>query len=194
MIRRMSNEIEPGSAGAADLGAVTRRNWLLAGVAAAAAIAGGGLAWRKYALDDVTDEAVNRLWQTGFDTVAGEVLAMASFKGRPLLLNFWATWCPPCVEEFPLLDAFYRENSSNGWQVLGLAVDKAASVQDFLLKTPVSFPVALSGMEGAALSKALGNTAGGLPFTIVFGGDGVVRYRKMGKVSPRELQDWRATA
>ena len=107
------------------------------------------------------------------------------------MINFWATWCPPCIEEFPLLDAFYRENSLNGWQVLGLAIDKPSAVVDFLARHPVRFPVAMAGLEGMALSKALGNDHGSLPFSVALGADGTVRNRKIGKVSSQDLTLWR---
>lgn len=170
---------------------LARRRWLFAAVAAAAALSGAGWAWWKYSLGALDQGGDARLWQASFDTPSGGVLAMASFKGRPLLLNFWATWCPPCVEEFPLLDVFYKENAANGWQVLGLAIDKPDAVRNFLAKSPVSFPTALAGLEGAELGKALGNVGGGLPFTIVLASDGSVRHRKMGKLSPQDLQAWR---
>jgi len=168
-----------------------RRRWLYAAVAAAAGLGGAGLAWWKFTPQSVDDGAVAALWQLSFDTPTGERLALRSLQGRPLLINFWATWCPPCIEELPLLDAFYKENSSKGWQVLGLAVDKVGPVRDFLVKQPLAFPVALAGMEGVGLSKSLGNVSSGLPFSVVLGSDGEVKNRKLGKVTPVDLARWR---
>lgn len=169
----------------------SRRRWLYAAVAAAAGLGGAGLAWWKFSPRPVEDKAAVALWSLSFDTPAGDRLMMPSLQGRPLLINFWATWCPPCIEELPLLDAFYKENASKGWQVLGLAVDKIAPVRDFLAKQPLTFPVALAGMEGVSLSKSLGNVSGGLPFSVVLGADGMIRNRKIGKVSPSDLALWR---
>jgi thiol-disulfide isomerase/thioredoxin len=125
-----------------------------------------------------------------FDTLEQTPLVMQSFKGRPLVLNFWATWCPPCVEELPLLDAFYRQNSTKGWNVIGLAVDQADAVRTFLRKAPLQFPVALAGLSGTSLSKSLGNLTGALPFTVVFDADGAVAHRKMGLVTTDDLAKW----
>ena len=132
-----------------------------------------------------------QLWGLEFDTPAGTRLAMQGLRGRPLLINFWATWCPPCVEELPLLDAFFRENADKGWQVLGIAVDKLVPVQSFLGRQPLAFPVVLAGMEGLNLSKNLGNQAGGLPFSVLFGADGSILHRKIGKLSEQDLKLWR---
>src|SRR5689334_8076416 len=85
-----------------------RRSLLVGGVAAAAAIAGAGVALWKWSPDKATKSELAAMWAMSFDTPAGAQLAMQSLRGRPLLVNFWATWCPPCVEEMPLLDAFYR--------------------------------------------------------------------------------------
>jgi thiol-disulfide isomerase/thioredoxin len=139
---------------------------------------------------DTAQTAVDAFWQASFDSPKGGSVKMQAFKGKPLLLNFWATWCPPCVEELPLIDAFYRQNAGKKWQVMGLAVDQLKAVNDFLSKAPVSFPVALAGMPGIALSKSLGNLGGGLPFTVVLGSSGGVLHRKMGRITPDDLKVW----
>ena len=177
-----------------------RRRWLLAGTALVAGLAGAGLAWRNSRtaslgaidIEGKTQAATSleQFWALQFDTPAGQPLAMASLRGKLLLLNFWATWCPPCVEELPLIDRFYQENSKNGWQVLGLAVDQPGPVNVFLGKTPVRFPVALAGLAGVGLSKSLGNLSGGLPFSVVLGADGMVLHRKIGRVTPDDLHAW----
>jgi thiol-disulfide isomerase/thioredoxin len=170
---------------------IGRRRMIYAAVAAAAGLAGAGLAWWRFMPARMEEAVLPALWELEFDTPSAGKLSMASLRGRPLLVNFWASWCPPCVEEMPLLDAFYQENSSKGWQVLGLAVDKPGAVIEFLGRHPISFPVALAGMEGAGLSKSLGNLSGGLPFTVVLGADGTVQKRKIGKVSSQDLAAWR---
>ena len=166
-----------------------QRRWVLGGVAGAAALSGAGLAWWKGAANDGT-ALPEGFWQLKFDTPEGRSLGMASLQGQTLLLNFWATWCPPCIEELPLIDGFFQENSKKGWQVLGLAVDQRAAVNGFLAKAPVRFPIALAGMSGVALSQSLGNLGGGLPFTVVLGKDGSVLHRKMGRVTADDLRAW----
>jgi thiol-disulfide isomerase/thioredoxin len=167
----------------------TRRRLLYAGVAGVAAAAGAGLAWRKWRPDASSEEAA-ALWALSFDTPAGSTLKMADLRGRPLLLNFWATWCPPCIDELPLLDSFYRKNAANSWQVIGLAIDQPSAVRSFLARTPISFPVGLAGLGGSELSRALGNLAGGLPYTVVVSGTGQVLQRRMGRVTASDLDQW----
>ncbi len=170
------------------------RRSLLVGAAVTAAAAGAGLAWWQSSGKGAAPVASGpeaALWSQSFDTPAGTPLALQSLRGRPLLVNFWATWCPPCIEELPLLDAFYRENKANGFQVLGLAIDQPSAVKRFLEKTPLGFPVALAGFGGTELGKSLGNVTGALPFTVVLGANGAVLHRKMGKVSAEDLAGWR---
>ena len=171
--------------------AASRRGWLAAAVGLGLAGVGAGLVWRTSQRQSLAlSEAENSFWQQQFAQLDGTMLATTSFKGKPLLLNFWATWCPPCVEELPLLNAFFNENRSKGWQVLGLAVDQAAPVTRFLAQSPLAFPVALAGFPGIEVSKSLGNLSGGLPFTVVFGPEGTVLHRKMGKLYPDDLRTW----
>ncbi len=175
---------------------MNRRNLALGGMAAVAGLAGMGVAWQKFqphgARPDggpasAADEA---FWSLSFDTPNAQTLAMSSFRGKPLLVNFWATWCPPCIEELPLLDAFYQQNKARNWQLLGVAVDQPSAVRKWLQAKPLSFPVAMAGLTGTDLSKSLGNLAGGLPFSVVFGASGTVLHRKTGKVSEQDLALW----
>ena len=168
----------------------SRRRWLVGAVAGAVAVGGIGWAWRNESSPGTPSAAESALWQLEFGTPEGTPLRMSALRGKPLLLNFWATWCPPCVDELPLLTNFYRENLANGWQVLGLAVDQLDPVKRFLLKTPTAFPVAMAGMSGLEISRSLGNLSGGLPFTVVLGSDGLVAHRKMGKVTADDLRVW----
>jgi thiol-disulfide isomerase/thioredoxin len=159
--------------------------------AAAAVLVGAGVAtaWMRGRTSHTptVSSVVPAFWSLKWNTPSGAELTMLSFKGRPLLINFWATWCPPCVEELPLIDAFFKENQSNGWQVLGLAVDKPAQVQTFLRKTPLAFSVAMAGFDGTGLSRSLGNTTGGLPFSVALDSEGGLIQRKMGRLDVSDL-------
>ncbi|TWD88370.1 secreted protein [Variovorax beijingensis] len=170
----------------------TRRGLLYGGVAVAAAAAGlGGAWWRERGSSPKGEVLAASFWEQRFERPEGGELVFSSLRGKPLLLNFWATWCPPCVEEMPMIDRFFRENSANGWQVVGLAIDQPSAVRKFLQKTPVSYPTGLAGLQGTELVKNLGNTGGGLPFTLVLNGTGEVAARKMGKLEAADLDAWR---
>jgi thiol-disulfide isomerase/thioredoxin len=170
------------------------RRHLIWGAGAAAAVAGVGAAMWRYEPRDVAQAANHPLWGQQFETPSGEALAMAAFKGKPLLLNFWATWCPPCIEELPMIDAFWRENTANGHQVLALAIDQPSAVRKFLTRQALGFSVGLAGLEGTQLAKSLGNAVGGLPFTVFFKADGSIWRQKMGQLTDQDLSQWRAAA
>lgn len=157
------------------------------------ALAGLGVSWWREQLkakSALSEQASQVLWQTTLQTPGGQELSLADFKGQKLILNFWATWCMPCVEEMPLLDAFFQQNSSNGFKVLGLAIDQPSLVRRFLAQRPVSYPIVLAGLEGTELSRLLGNEEGGLPFTLVLDGLGQVAFRKLGKLHPEDIDAW----
>jgi len=163
-----------------------RRRLLAAGLGIAAALGGiGTAAWLKAPGGHDTDD-----WKIRLPRPGGGELALADFRGRPLLLNFWATWCPPCVTEMPLLARFHRERGAAGWQVVGVAVDQEKPVRSFIEARAIEFPIALAGSQGLALSQALGNSAGGLPFSVVFAADGRARDRRLGALDEATLDRW----
>ena len=183
-----SSDVSPAPGGVQP--SSSRRRLLYAGVAGAAALGGAGLAWWRFQPHAIESGAEQALWSLEFERPEGGVVALKALAGKPLLLNFWATWCPPCVEELPMLNAFYREHAAKGWQVLGLAIDQPSAVRKFLERIPLAFPVGLAGMGGTELGRSLGNLTGGLPFTVVLGGNGKVLHRKMGQVTAQDLQAW----
>lgn len=130
------------------------------------------------------------LWAQRYERPEGGELVFADLRGKPLLINFWATWCPPCVREMPLLDSHAKAYAAKGLQVIGLAIDGPSPVREFLRKTPVSFPIGLTGFGGTELARSLGNASGGLPFTVLFDAKGQVVQTKLGETHADELQGW----
>ncbi len=172
-----------------------RRRLLYAGVATGAALAGAGWAWWRFEPHGPAHQAQAgdaTFFNQSFETPDGAPLATEAFLGKNLVLNFWATWCPPCIAELPMLNQFFLDHRAHGWQVLGLAVDQPSSVRKFLERSPVDFPIGMAGLGGTELSRSLGNLTGGLPFTVVFGGDGQVLHRKIGQIKPEDLVSWTA--
>lgn len=165
-----------------------RRVALAAGVAATAAAAGVGSAWWHLRL--AAPSAANELWPLHFETPQGGSIELASLRGKPLLLNFWATWCPPCVREMPLLDRFSREQRTRGWQVLGLAIDNRDPVLEFLSRRPVGYPIGLAGVDGVGLARKLGNMQGALPFSVIFDRAGTIVDRKLGAIQTEDFARW----
>ena len=168
---------------------MNRRAGLMAGVSLAAGAAGLGAAWwqRRSAAGSAGDD----IRAASFARPGGGTLRLIDLEGDPLLLNFWATWCPPCVTELPLLETFHREQAARGWRVVGLAVDQGPAVAEFLTQHPVSFPIGLAGLDGVGWSRRLGNTTGALPFTVVFDRKGVPFDRKLGAIKPEDRAAWR---
>ncbi len=173
----------------------SRRRALMTGVAVAAGAAGVGVStglWRAGSgstpLPSHPETAF--LWDLAFTRPDGSTLALASLRGKPLVINFWATWCPPCVKEMPEFDRFHRDFSGRGWQVLGLAVDSPTPVRDFLKRVPVGYAIALAGFEGTEVSRKLGNAQGALPFTVLLDGSGKPLQRHLGETNYSTLAGW----
>jgi thiol-disulfide isomerase/thioredoxin len=132
--------------------------------------------------------AVEALWKAAPPAASGTTQPLAAFKGKPVVINFWASWCGPCVKEMPELSALHREYEKKGISFVGLGVDSEKNVNDFLKKVQVSYPIYIAGFGGADLARNFGNNAGALPFTVVLDAKGTVRATKLGEISAAELR------
>lgn len=119
----------------------------------------------------------------------GQEVAVDRWAGKVLVLNFWATWCPPCLRELPLFDELQRRHADAGLQVVGIAIDDKEAVEKFLAEHGVSFPILLGDGEAIALSRRLGNRLQGLPFTLIFDANGKRVHAHTGEVTRADLAE-----
>ena len=166
------------------------RRTLLALTGVVALLSGAGAAHWYRQRQRLDAEVERAFWDQTLALTHGEDLHLAQWRGHPVVVNFWATWCPPCVEEMPLLDDFFRQNSAKGWKMIGIAIDQPSQIRRFLAQRPVSYPIAYGGLEGMKLGELLGNASGSLPFTLVLAADGRLILRKLGKLSANEIAKW----
>ena len=114
-------------------------------------------------------------------------VALERYRGKPLIVNFWARWCGPCRVEIPELIAIRRANKGK-LEVLGIGIeDKADAAKEFAKAYEMDYPVFVAREKGIPLMQALGNTKGGLPFTIVIDRNGQVVQKKMGIMKKADL-------
>jgi thiol-disulfide isomerase/thioredoxin len=114
----------------------------------------------------------------------------ARYAGKRLLINVWASWCGPCIEEMPELDRFAASQGSDGVQVIGLALDTPEGVRDFTAKIPVRYPIVLDTPGPADASVWLGNAKGVLPYTVLVDADGRIARQKIGPFTHGEISGW----
>lgn len=153
-----------------------------AGIAAAAAgfLAGPLLLGERGRGDDALRAAT-------LVDLAGKPRPAAEWEGQVLIWNFWATWCAPCREEIPLLIATREKYRPSGVEIVGIAIDNATKVREFSISFAISYPVLLAGADGLELMRKLGNTSGGLPYTVVVDRSGNVVRRKLGALKQGDL-------
>jgi thiol-disulfide isomerase/thioredoxin len=113
-----------------------------------------------------------------------------AYSGRPLLVNVWASWCGPCIEEMPELDRYAREQAANGTQVVGIALDEEAAVRAFLRRVPVRYAILIDTPGPTDAGVRLGNPKGVLPYSVLIGADGRLLKQRIGPFAVSEIEAW----
>lgn len=134
-----------------------------------------------------TAAAVATLWTTTLPDPANQPRALSQFRGKPLVVNFWASWCGPCVAEMPSLATLHKQYEAKGVNFVGIAVDTPPNVQGFLAKVKVNYPLVVAGFGGSDLARQFGDEQGALPFTVVIDASGKVRSTMLGQIKPAKL-------
>lgn len=122
--------------------------------------------------------------------LAGRSHRLGDYRGRRVLLNFWASWCGPCLDELPALDQAQAKFGENGAIVLGIAMDEPARVRAFLADHPVRFPILLGRMESPSTSLLWGDSGEVLPYSVLIGADGRVIATHRGPLDATALATW----
>lgn len=150
----------------------------------AAAVAGYFVSgsWRTAQID------ADHILGATFPDLSGKPQTIGSWKGKVLVVNFWATWCPPCLEEIPMFVRMQRELGQQGLQFVGIAVDQQDKVEQFVAKNAVNYPIMIGQLDAINVAESAGNDSGGLPYTIVFDRQGQVASRHSGGLTEQELR------
>ena len=123
-------------------------------------------------------KALAQLFAQTLPDPAGQPQSLSKWQGKPLLINFWASWCGPCVEEMPALEALHKEMPA--LQIIGIGVDSAPKIAEFAAKLHIDYPLYVAGGNAISVMRNLGNTVGGLPFTLLIGADGTIQQTYIG--------------
>ena len=168
---------------------ISRREWLATGVVAvAAATAGYVFNSRRTAPAPAAEGGAEALLRLRLPDLENKPRTIADWKGKVLVVNFWATWCAPCREEIPLFVKLQSRYAARGLQFVGIAIDQPDKVKPFAAEYGMNFPVLIAGVDVIELGRQLGNKAGVLPFTVVLSRDGRIADTAVGAAKPEKLE------
>ena len=125
-----------------------------------------------------------------FDTLAGEQRAITDWTAPYLVVNFWGTWCAPCMREIPVFMRLQQQLQDRGVQFLGVAVDDAEAVREYVAKVAINYPVLLGEQQALLLNRQMGNDNGSLPYTVVLNADRELIHRQLGEWHEADVEQW----
>jgi peroxiredoxin len=120
--------------------------------------------------------------------LGGNSQPFGQWDGQVVLVNFWATWCPPCRREMPDFMALREQYNAQGFEIVGVAIDDASMVRDFVEELGVNYPIVHGSGDAAEVSKAYGNRLGALPYSVLVDREGLIRFIKPGELHKEELE------
>ena len=172
---------------------MTRRGveWLLI-VTVAFAAAAAGYAYhvsRSAPAGDASSTAAGAaLAAAKLPDLSGTLQPLEQWRGKVVVVNFWATWCAPCREEIPLFIKLQKKYGERGLQFVGIAIDRPEKVRPYAAELGMNFPVLIGGVDGLDLTRALGNRASVLPFTVIIDRNGKIVSREVGVAKADKME------
>jgi thiol-disulfide isomerase/thioredoxin len=157
-------------------------------VAAAVAGLAGFYFNRANLISPAVEGAAQRLIAVSLSDLGGRPQKLMNWRGDVLVVNFWATWCAPCMEEIPELMKAQRQYGAKGVKIVGIALDNADKVREFSTKMHIDYTLLIGGIETLDLARDLGNRQGVLPFSVVLDRSGRVTYAQVGKLTEDSLK------
>ncbi len=137
---------------------------------------------------DYSGLSTQALFAAKFPNQNGVMQDMSQYKGKIVVLNFWASWCPPCREEMPELNEIHTQYQAQNVVVVGIAAEELADMRTFSLSSPVNYPIMAADMEAMSLASLLGNSQGGLPYTVIINAEGQVAFVYLGRISTPQVK------
>ena len=141
------------------------------------------------AFDSIKPGAAAAISQASFYDLHEKVQPLAQWQGKVMVVNFWATWCPPCIAEIPEFIKFQNKYAKQGVQFVGIAIDQKSKVETFAKETGMNYPVLLGDLAGIDLARRIGNKEGGLPYTVIIDRSGKIVTTQLGTLSPAKLEE-----
>jgi thiol-disulfide isomerase/thioredoxin len=170
------------------------RRAVLIWIALAAALAlAAGAAWtlrRSPPAPQSPDPAVQQLFALNLPDADGIQRPLSNWRGKLLIVNFWATWCTPCIEEMPQLQRVADEFAPRNVALIGIGIDDADKIQEFRHQRALRFPLLVAGLDGMQLSQQLGNPQPVLPYTALISSNGQILEQHSGQIREPELRRW----
>lgn len=130
-------------------------------------------------------EPVRRLDFTLPD-LQGNLHSSSEWDGKVVVVNFWATWCPPCIREIPFFIDLQTQYGEQGLQFIGIAIDNLPAIQHFVANQTINYPILIGEQEGITIAQNMGNSLGALPYTVVIDRTGNMVWRHPGEVTQRD--------
>ncbi len=175
-----------------------RKVWWTLLIALTAWLLGIGVYWGMGGFSEPTQIQPNTLTAStpigakrpdfGLNDIDGRHRNIDQWGGKVLLINFWATWCPPCRKEIPGFMRVRDEYAARGFEIIGIAIDSPEAVKKYIAQAGVRYPVLIGQAEASQVAKAFGNKLGALPYSVLLDRDGVIRFAKAGELRPEILE------